>query len=416
MSVPKDLRYDMARAKGYLQKNDVPSALESVSTALRFMSSHHVHSVATVEREINALLDSISLQPAMQFLLDPHGSGKPRNITYQYGKEGALVTVLREFAKILRDQNQAREEHQVERDRLQDLLQKGLSLMEEGQLGTGASFLQRAAREYPHDISTIISIGHALLHYKQYATAAKMYADSLKHHPKQKDFYSRAIHAYAQEENYADAIYVFHRALQQFGRHPRSIAKLAELYLQWEKEEEAELLAKEALEMHPEEELAHKILLVVEDIKDQREWEALEEVRRHQEALERERLDQEHLEQERLEQEKLTLENLELQNSKPEQQIQGSANTKQLQLEHQASLSDTKLTPSGIPPNTPAPNFADPASQSIHALQFPTSDTETMKNGLSEQEAAPSSAKLTPVQGLAQDVLLSFQDIERKKR
>ncbi len=282
MIVPKDIRHHLARAKGYVQKKDLPMALESLSMALRQMSSQHLHCVPTVEREVNALITSLATEPALAFLLDPHSTGNPRPITYQYGREGALATVLREFAKILREQSQDIQEKYQVRERLQELLHKGLSLMEEGQLGTGAAFLQRAASEYQHDVAHITSIGQALMHYKQYNVAAKVFVDSLPHHPKQKEFYSKAIEAHMQVENYAGAEYVFHRAMQQFGRHPRSIAKLAQVYLLWEKYQDAEALAMEALEMDSTENLAQEVLMAIpepmplheDDFEDEHDYDA----------------------------------------------------------------------------------------------------------------------------------------------
>ncbi len=263
MSMPKDIRHHLAKAKGYLQKNDAPQALESIAEALRDMRFHHLRSATVVEREINVILQSLSTTPHMLPLLDPLNSGTAHVLRYQYGKEGALVTVLREFAKILREQSQKYQETQRTEHRLQDLIEKGNSLLENGQLGTGAAFLQRAVSEYPKDAQHISDIGHILCHYKQYAAAGKVYMASLAHHPKHKDFYSSAIEAYVQAGNYTAAELIFLKAFQQFGRHPRSLAKLAELYLLWDKADEAKEIAQEALALNAEEEAAQKVLLSI---------------------------------------------------------------------------------------------------------------------------------------------------------
>ncbi len=371
MSIPKDIRYDLARAEGYLQKSDLPMALESIAMALRHVSSQHIQSISAVERHINTFLQRIIVQPDLQNLLDPHGSGTPYAVEYKYGKENALATVLREFAKILRDTNQKREEFYEKRDRLQELLQKGLSLIEEGQIGTGASFLQRAAKEYPQEAHTIVSIGQALLHYEQYAVAAKVYHDSLGHHPKNKVFYSNAIKAYVHAEDFAGAIHVFHRALQQFGRHPRSVAKLAELYMLWDKEEEAELLAQEALAMDTNENLAQEILLVLEDKKEAREMEAL--------ALEEEKQREERLQ--------ATL----------EIQAQEKARADEM-LSLETSVADDA-------------DRLEAAENDQNKL-----DAQDEQNETHEQETFAPPSEKDMVQGLAQDVLLSFQDVGSKRR
>ncbi len=380
MSIPKDIRYDLARAEGYLQKNDVPMALESVAMALRHISSQHISSVSIVEKHINAMLARIVAHPSLQALLGNDNAATV--IEYQYAKEGALATVLREFAKILRDQSQKKEEYHEKRERLQDLLQKGLSLIEEGQVGTGASFLQRAAKEYGHEAHTIVSIGQALVHYEQYHTAAKVYHDSIAQHPKNKEFYSQAIKAYVHAEDFAGAIHVFHRALQQFGRHPRSVAKLAELYLLWDKEEEAELLAKEALEMDEHEGLAQEILHAVEERIEAREMEAL--------ALEEERQREERLQQA-------------LAAKQAEQEALEKAQEEMLSLNAPASTAAT-------------------AMQKYEALVHNGQERQEEQNELEGQDEQESTLPPAPptekemVQGLAQDVLLSFQDVGEKKR
>ncbi len=440
MSIPKDIRYDIARAEGYLQKNDLPMALESVATALRHMSSQHVASVGTVERHINTMLARITAQPALQTLLDPHQSGQAPAIIYQYGKEGALTTVLREFAKILRERQQKTEEFYEKRDRLQELLQKGLSLIEEGQKGTGASFLQRAAKEYAHEAHTIVSIGQALVHYEQYATAAKVYHDGIKHHPKNKDFYSQAIKAYTLTEDYAGAIHVFHRALQQFGRHPRSVAKLAELYLLWDKEEEAQLLAQEALEMDATESLALDIEARIEAREEEREMQAL--------ALEEERLRQKRA-QERAQQKALEESSEENIPSENQEQYESGLD---LNLHPVREVSIAQLSAHALTSQEPSPKKSQSLTQTPTLAELldlanplARAQEEDMGNGPLENSPDESAeadevrepdtldAPLDPqellikkalkpitdgdmVQGLAQDVLLSFQDVATKKR
>ncbi len=264
MTMPKDIRHNLAKAKGYLQKHDVPLALESVSMTLRDVNSHHLKSVSAVEREVNAILQQLMELPLMRPLLDPHDKGTPYVLHYQYGKEGALTTVLREFAKILRDQQQKMQEKQLTHDRLQDLLQKGFDFIEEGKLGTGASFLQLAAKEYPQDAERVITIAQTLRHYGLHEAAGKTFLSCLKHHPKNKDFYSKGIEAFVAAENYAGAELIFRKAFQQFGRHPRSLAKLAELYVLWDKEDEAEAMAHEALALNADEEVAQQVLMAID--------------------------------------------------------------------------------------------------------------------------------------------------------
>ncbi len=265
MTTPKDIRHSLAKAKGYAQKQDFPAALESIVTTLRDMSrsSLHFQNLRVVEKEINATLQYIAELPPMRPFLDPHGSGTLYTFQYQFGKEGPLITVLREFAKIIREQQQKNLELHARNNRLYELLYKGCENLILGQLGTGASFLQVAAKEYPENPERIFAIAKTLSLYRLYEASAKVFLSCLKHYPKNKDFYAKAIEAFILAKNYGGAELIFQKAFQEFGRHARGLAKLAEVYVLWDKEDEAIELAHEALQLDAREQVAQNILMAL---------------------------------------------------------------------------------------------------------------------------------------------------------
>ena len=99
---PKEVRENIARANGYLRRNEVKRALASMSAALRQYAGLQLTRAARAELDIqiSEFLSALVHHQSMQPLLDPAQSGIPREIFYHQGKESALATVLDGLAKI----------------------------------------------------------------------------------------------------------------------------------------------------------------------------------------------------------------------------------------------------------------------------------------------------------------------------
>ncbi len=261
--LPKELREHIARTKGYLQKEDVAAALESLSLAVRTAGNLlQIPLQRVAEQHINALLQEIERMPFIQMLLDPQTTGTPKSLLYSHGKEGGLATVLREFSKIIVEQQglSAEQQKALAQKRLQGLLQKAEQAYATGQWGTGNSFLQRAAKEFALQTHVIEHVGQVLLDAQQYADAAQVFTRALQSHPKERTFYTLAINAHLRCEEFAGAEKIFQMALHQFGEHPKTLARMASMYALWGKNAEAEEYAKRALALNADETLASKVL------------------------------------------------------------------------------------------------------------------------------------------------------------
>jgi len=102
-SAPKSIRENIARATGYLRRDEVERALVTMSEAVRQLAEIRLVRSARAELEIQIsdFLAVLVRHSVLQPLLDPGNTGKPRNIALQQGKETALSTVLEGLAKIL---------------------------------------------------------------------------------------------------------------------------------------------------------------------------------------------------------------------------------------------------------------------------------------------------------------------------
>ncbi len=267
MSMPKEIREHLARAKAHLDANDIVRTLECVSLAISSITSlQHIPSHSEIDRKINALLREITHHPIISSLLQHQSNQKVSAFSYQRGKEKVLAAVLQEFAKMLQTHN--KDDVAVDKaladKRLQELIGKARAAFTKGEWGIGTSFLQRAAAEFDYDERILGHIGTVLAKFKQYSAAGKVFRQGIKCNPKNLENYTQAINNFILSEEYANAEQIFSLALRQFGGHPRTYGRMATLYLLWEKHDKALEFANMSLELDPEEKYALEVLKALE--------------------------------------------------------------------------------------------------------------------------------------------------------
>ena len=98
-TAPKEIRENIARAMGYLRRDEVERSLVTMSEALRLLAGVKLMRSARAELDIQIgeFLGGIVRHSALQPLLDPGNTGKPRSITLQAGKEATLSTFGQPF-------------------------------------------------------------------------------------------------------------------------------------------------------------------------------------------------------------------------------------------------------------------------------------------------------------------------------
>ena len=249
---PKELRENIARANGYLRRNEVGRALKAMSAALRQFAGVQMMRGprAELDIQISEFLNSLVHHQAMQPLLDPQQSGKPRPIRYQQGKEAALATVLDGLAKIMVDEAEAEirktTEERLERKRM--LIETGTQLLGEGQLAKGRAFLKRVAEEFSGDEGIRIQLAKIFSAAGCLVEAAEMYEESMEHEPRAAAAYTGAVATWLELREYEKAEKVFQAILRSFGGHPNTFGKMAKMYWDWRKRDKAEEMAIRALQ------------------------------------------------------------------------------------------------------------------------------------------------------------------------
>lgn len=264
MSIPKVIRENIARAKGYLQRGEVPRALETISHALREASSVTMARAARFEMEahVREFLGDLPRQPQMRVLLDPQNTGKPRAIPYQQGKEAVLATVLEGLGKIVLNAEVQQEQQALaaEDQRREMLTATGLEALRTGDLGRGRSFLRRVAAEFGGQPGVYMEMGRHLAEAEQYLDAAQIFEMAMEKTPKEAEAYSAAVSAYTEALEYEKAEAVFIKILRQFGGHASTYGRMAHMYYAWGKRTKAEDFAIRALQMDKEQADALEIM------------------------------------------------------------------------------------------------------------------------------------------------------------
>lgn len=249
---PKDLRENIARANGYLRRNEVARALTTMGSALRQFAGVQLMRGprAELDIQISDFLVALIHHQAMQPLLDPHNTGKPKPIRYQQGKETALATVLEGLAKIMTSEEEAELRRTTEErlKRKRTLIETGTQLLSEGQLAKGRAFLKRVAEEFSEDPGIHVQVAQIFQSSGSLMEAGEMYEESMEKEPREAAGYTGAVNVWLELREYERAEKAFQAILRTFGGHPNTFGKMAKMYWDWHKRDKAEDMAIRALQ------------------------------------------------------------------------------------------------------------------------------------------------------------------------
>lgn len=249
---PKDLRENIARANGYLRRNEITRALTTMSAALKQYAGVQLMRAgrAEIDFQVYEFLNALTHHQLMQPLLDPGRTGKPKSIQYQQGKETAVATVLEGLARILINEaeDKVRQEAEARIERKKTLIETGIQMLNEGQFAKGRAFLKRVAEEFSDEEGIRIQLAEIFASAGKLTEAAEMYEESMQFEPRASAAYTGAVAAWIELREYERAENVYKAILRTFGGHPNTFGKMAKMYLDWRKRDKAEEFALRALQ------------------------------------------------------------------------------------------------------------------------------------------------------------------------
>lgn len=255
LRAPKDIRENIARAKGYLQRQEVEKALLAMCEALRALAD--IRLPASVRENLHVrigeFLRALETHPALRPLLDPGNTGQPRAFKLHVGKEATLATVLNGMARILKrekeDVLQRKSQDRIARKRR--LLEEGLAALRHGQTARALAFLRRIVEEFSDEEGIRLQIANILQAAGMPGEAAELYEEDMRLHPRNAAAYTGAVDAWMELGDYARAERIYKSALHVFGGHPSTFGKMAAMYVAWGKMPEAAEAAQHALQEDP---------------------------------------------------------------------------------------------------------------------------------------------------------------------
>ena len=255
-TAPKDIRENVARAIGYLRKDEVERSLLVMREALRRMAEVKMLRTARAELDIqiSEFLSSLAHHQSMQPLLDPAHTGTPKSIPFQQGKEAALATVMDGLAKILQKEaeNSVQAEAAARIERKKHLIDTGLQFVREGQTAKGRAFLKRVIEEFSQEEGIRVQVAQIFAAASMHQEAAETYEEAMTKQARDPAAYTGAVASWMELHEYEKAENVYKAVLRTFGGHPSTYGKMAQLYLIWHKRQLAEDMALRALHDDPE--------------------------------------------------------------------------------------------------------------------------------------------------------------------
>ncbi|MDR3358074.1 MAG: hypothetical protein LBN96_04305 [Desulfovibrio sp.] len=199
---PRELREHIARASGYLRRNDAARAIASICAALRVLDAAHLTGRARTEPDalVSEFLAELVSHPDMAFLMDPENTGTPKAIPHKPGQEATLCVVLEGLAGLLREKSPARLRREAgERlARKKSLIEKGLRFLHEGRASKGNAFFRRVAEEFGDEPGTYLHLARLLKEVGQTCFAAEMFEQAVNAQPREPAVCAEAAKALAE--------------------------------------------------------------------------------------------------------------------------------------------------------------------------------------------------------------------------
>ncbi len=267
-AAPKPVRENIARAKAYLRRDDLPRSMAAMATALRELKGTRLIGQARFETEVNIheYVTELNRHQAVRRFFEAQGVLSTPFVTYAKGAESELAERLESIrAGFEKDVAAHAAQHAAKvAHRKETLLRSGQEKLDAGDAPRGRSFLKRAADEFGHEAGVLTDIGQRLQRAGLLFEAAEMFENAIAAFPKDGHAHAGVVAAYMGLQEYPKAEMAYTRALKQFGTHPRTLVNMARMYLAWRKRDEAWTHIQRALQLAPGDAEAKALLAEIE--------------------------------------------------------------------------------------------------------------------------------------------------------
>lgn len=265
----KNIRDNLARAKAFVRRDALIEALDLVIVALITMPRARLVGTARYELEVSLdeILGDISRVNRLQRYLPKPANNRPFTFKYIKGKEELIATALGRLVDALyaeAEQAYAAEQRRVDQQR-QALLNAGQASLDDGEATKARILWRRYLDEHAKDDPIPYSeLARRFLMAGYSGEALGLLELGRERFPKERGFYVNAIDILTRLREYDKAEQLYVAVIRQFGMHPNTLVRLAQLYYDWRRKDKAALTACRALELDPNCEDARIILAQVD--------------------------------------------------------------------------------------------------------------------------------------------------------
>lgn len=255
-TIPKTVKEDIARAKGYLNRNEFLKSLEAAINALdnkrgaKFMGKDRFEIAYYLEEYCSQL----SNHPHVKDFLASIKIRITPFVQYQEGQEKLVrdrLNIIKTRMQMEADLKQ--EASQQEREqRKNQLLEKAEAYLAEQNLPMMRSYYRRVAEEFGNDPGVLTGIGETLFKAELFNEAIEPFEQALEFNPRDDRAFASLVQCRLNLRDWQEAEKLYLSALKTFGAHPRTLYNLAKLYKQMRKFDDAEDYVRLAVSGQPD--------------------------------------------------------------------------------------------------------------------------------------------------------------------
>jgi len=246
----KMARENIARAGRDLLKVDMTTAVTFCCEALKIMIESSIFGKEKFEvevhlqeflKEFNQNAEVKAYYAAKQVHTTPY-------VRFARGEERKLLASLSVVLGALQqaETQTAETEKLRQADEIKDALDQGQQLLDAKELPKAKAVLKRLVEKFPKEEGLKTEVGGRLLKACLFFEAGEILEAAIAENPKDSRALALAVQSYksAREFPKVEALYKF--ALKNYGSHPKTLLHMAEMYLEWNKWDDAYNYAKQA--------------------------------------------------------------------------------------------------------------------------------------------------------------------------
>ena len=256
LTVPPTVAQDFARTKSLLGRNETIRALEAFTSGLNTFEAAHVlgRARAGVEFTIQECVAVCNNHKDIRNLLQRLSKSDKAAIAYKPGEEAQLVSVLGIIRKALVEAEGAEQravEEEVRQYKVSQLAAAHQAL-QSGEAAKGRALLRRLGEDHSNDQSVLFRIADMLIQAGFMPDAVPYLEQSVADFPRESNAYGVLATCYMTLQEYEKAETLYKAAIKDFGAHPKTMANLGKLYIQWNKKEKAFEVLQQVVRREPD--------------------------------------------------------------------------------------------------------------------------------------------------------------------